>query len=330
MHWDATLDDGRGELLFGHAIRWLLLLYGGRVVPFTIGRASNASSTTVLEDESGALTYGHRYRRRAAVRALDRGPQFRRISGQARGALRRARPRRSANRIARNLETHARRLGGRVRSRSAPRWAKNRRPRRAPGRSSPVSTRQYSSSSRPKSSRRRSSIISTTSRSSTTPGKLKEAFLAVVNTRPADERLIAKNAERVVIARLRDAKLFCDGNARRALASRLGAPAHGALPQETGSYRTGRAIEALARSIAADVFGQAGAADHAATAAHLAKANLTTDMVFKFPELQARWPASTRRGRAAREISKAIYNQYSRLAKKRRAAVEARSSVPLP
>ena len=26
MHWDATLDDGRGELLFGRPIRWLLFL----------------------------------------------------------------------------------------------------------------------------------------------------------------------------------------------------------------------------------------------------------------------------------------------------------------
>ena len=30
------LEDGRGELLFGRPIRWLLYLYGGRVVPFTI------------------------------------------------------------------------------------------------------------------------------------------------------------------------------------------------------------------------------------------------------------------------------------------------------
>ena len=36
MHWDAMLDDGTGELLFGRPIRWILFLYGGRVVPFTI------------------------------------------------------------------------------------------------------------------------------------------------------------------------------------------------------------------------------------------------------------------------------------------------------
>ena len=36
MRWDAALTDGRGELPFGRPIRWILYLYGGRVVPFTI------------------------------------------------------------------------------------------------------------------------------------------------------------------------------------------------------------------------------------------------------------------------------------------------------
>ena len=52
MHWDAMLDDGRGELLFGRPIRWLLFLYGGRVVPFTIGRAANAAGPLVQDVES--------------------------------------------------------------------------------------------------------------------------------------------------------------------------------------------------------------------------------------------------------------------------------------
>src|SRR6185503_4178645 len=42
MHWDALLDDGRGELPFGRPIRWILFLYGGRVVPFVIGRTMAA------------------------------------------------------------------------------------------------------------------------------------------------------------------------------------------------------------------------------------------------------------------------------------------------
>ena len=61
MHWDAQLEDGRGELLFGRPIRWLLFLYGGRVVPFRIGRTPHASSPQVQDVESAALTYGHRF-----------------------------------------------------------------------------------------------------------------------------------------------------------------------------------------------------------------------------------------------------------------------------
>src|SRR4029078_1294088 len=61
MHWDAMLDDGRGELVFGRPIRWLLFLYGGRRVAFTVGRAANAAGPLVQEVQSGALTYGHRF-----------------------------------------------------------------------------------------------------------------------------------------------------------------------------------------------------------------------------------------------------------------------------
>src|SRR5262249_30033817 len=61
MRWDAVLEDGRGELLFGRPIRWLLYVYGGRVVPFTIARASLAQSGRVQDVTSGAVTYGHRF-----------------------------------------------------------------------------------------------------------------------------------------------------------------------------------------------------------------------------------------------------------------------------
>ena len=43
MNWDAQLEDERSEFPFGRPIRWLLFLYGGRVVPFTIGRTPNAA-----------------------------------------------------------------------------------------------------------------------------------------------------------------------------------------------------------------------------------------------------------------------------------------------
>ena len=61
MHWDARLDDGRGDLLFGRPIRWLLFLFGGRVVPFVIDRTPGAVAPGVAPIRAGAGTYGHRF-----------------------------------------------------------------------------------------------------------------------------------------------------------------------------------------------------------------------------------------------------------------------------
>ena len=68
MHWDAMLDDGRGELLFGRPIRWILFLYGGRVVPFVDrphgSRAERRSCRTCGRRRSPTATGSSR---RAAV-----------------------------------------------------------------------------------------------------------------------------------------------------------------------------------------------------------------------------------------------------------------------
>ena len=61
MHWDAMLEDGKGELLFGRPIRWILYTYGGRVVPFTISRTPAAQTSQVQDVNTGAATYGHRF-----------------------------------------------------------------------------------------------------------------------------------------------------------------------------------------------------------------------------------------------------------------------------
>jgi glycyl-tRNA synthetase beta chain len=61
MNWDAQLEDDKGDFTFGRPIRWLLYLYGGRVVPFTISRKALASSPRVQDVTTGAVTYGHRF-----------------------------------------------------------------------------------------------------------------------------------------------------------------------------------------------------------------------------------------------------------------------------
>src|SRR5439155_11477372 len=115
MRWDATLEDGKGELLFGRPIRWILFLYGGRVVPFNITRASAAQTGQVQDVPSGAVTYGHRFLttsgragRAIKVRSFD---EYRARLLENFVILERAE---RHNKIARELDANAQRLQGRV------------------------------------------------------------------------------------------------------------------------------------------------------------------------------------------------------------------------
>jgi glycyl-tRNA synthetase beta chain len=143
-------------------------------------------------------------------------------------------------------------------------------------------------------------------------GELKEAFLAVVNTQPADERLIAKNAERVVVSRLRDAKFFWDADRKVRLEDRLERLHTIVFHKKLGSYRDkSERIARLARRIAADVLAAPEHAEHAEKAARLAKADLATDMVFEFTELQGVMGGIYARAEGLPEaVWKAIYYHY--------------------
>ena len=144
-------------------------------------------------------------------------------------------------------------------------------------------------------------------------GNLKEAFLAVVNTQPSDERLIAKNAERVVAARLRDATFFWESDRRIPLEIAPRPPAHRAVPQEAGQLsrqgRTNRAACRLDRPRGPSAVLTSRSAPQ--RAAKLAKVDLTTDMVFEFPELQgAMGGIYAREEGQPEDVWKAIYHHY--------------------
>jgi glycyl-tRNA synthetase beta chain len=314
MHWDARLDDGKGELLFGRPIRWLLFLYGGRVVPFTITRSTEAAGQQVQDVESGPLTYGHRFLatsgragRSIKVRSFD---EYQSKLAEHFVVLDHAERR---DRIARELELHARRLGGRVQLKERASLIEEVADLvEYPGVVAGFFDAAYLMLPEP--------VLTTTLVHHqhwfpvvTQSGTLKEAFLAVVNTQPADERVIAKNAERVVAARLRDARFFWEADRKQTLESRLERLHTVVFHKKLGSYRDkAERIEKLASWIVTSVFGRSGEdAALAARAARLAKADLTSDMVFEFPELQG-----TMGGIYAREegqpeaVWKAIYHHY--------------------
>lgn len=117
-------------------------------------------------------------------------------------------------------------------------------------------------------------------------GKLTHKFLVVSNIRPADASAVIGGNERVVRPRLSDAKFFFDQDRKKSLAERVPGLAkvvyHGKLG--TQGERVER-VRAIAKAIATMLGGEVLAAQ-ADQAAQLAKADLLTDMVGEFPELQ--------------------------------------------
>src|SRR5262249_35212090 len=96
-------------------IRWLILLYGGRVVPFVIRRSEIAQGPNVQDIRTGPNTYGHRFLTTSgrAGRAI-KGKTFDDYKARLLQDLVILERSEREERIKRELETHARRLGGRV------------------------------------------------------------------------------------------------------------------------------------------------------------------------------------------------------------------------
>ena len=117
-------------------------------------------------------------------------------------------------------------------------------------------------------------------------GKLTDRFLIVSNINPADPSRVIQGNERVVRPRLADAKFFFDQDRKKTLESRVvqldKVVYHGKLGSQ--GQRVQR-VRQIARGVA-DLLGGGALAHDADRAALLAKADLLTDMVGEFPELQ--------------------------------------------
>lgn len=115
-------------------------------------------------------------------------------------------------------------------------------------------------------------------------GKLRSRFLIVSNIATQTPGEIVEGNERVVRPRLADAKFFFEQDKKKPLAERVPLLANVVYHNKLGSQleRVER-LEALARIVAPLVGADPAIA---ARAARLAKADLLTDMVGEFPELQ--------------------------------------------
>ncbi len=119
-----------------------------------------------------------------------------------------------------------------------------------------------------------------------TAGRLTNKFLVVSNIRPDDASAVTGGNERVVRPRLADAKFFFDQDRKKSLASRVESLGKVVYHNKLGTQgeRVLRVMH-IARALAGRL-GDATLAAHATQAAQLAKADLVTDMVGEFPELQ--------------------------------------------
>jgi glycyl-tRNA synthetase beta chain len=104
-------------------------------------------------------------------------------------------------------------------------------------------------------------------------------FVAVMNTSANPEGLVRRGNERVLRARFNDARFFWDTYQNKKLADRVADLAHVTFQARLGSYleKTER-VEKLVAEL--------GGNQAAQRAAHLAKADLTTELVKEFTELQ--------------------------------------------
>ena len=316
MRWDAHLEDGKGDLVFGRPIRWLVLMYGGRVVPFVIRRSELAQSPNVQDIRSGSQTYGHRFLTTSgrAGRAIKiktfEDYQARLLENFV--ILDRSE---RESRVRRELETHARRLGGRVSGLVAVHSSLLQEvpdlveyPSVVAGHFS-VEFLELPAE-----------VLTTTMIHHQhyfpvvdEEGKLKPAFLAVTNTQPEKPEIIARNAERVLAARLRDARFFWDEDRKATLESRTARLSTILFHKKLGSYQEkADRVAALARWIAHAVFGQPETvAHHAERAGRLCKADLGTDMVRELTELQGSMGGIYAREEGQPEpVWKAIYFHY--------------------
>ncbi len=315
MHWDAYLEDGKGELLFGRPIRWILYLYGGRVVPFTIRRTELSESAAVQEVVSAAVTYGHRFLttsgragRAVKVRTFDDyqarlAEHFVILDRQER-----------QDRIGRTLEAKARGLGGRVGGAAmlhstlldeVPDLIEY------PTVMAGTFAREFLSLPE--------EVLTTTMihHQHNFPvvddtGHLKPAFLVVTNTDAGNEKNVARNYERVLGARLRDARFFWDADRQHRLDDRLERLKTIRFHKKLGTYfEKAQRVEKLARWIASGPLASPDVAEAAATAGRLAKADLATEMVAELTELQGVMGGIYAREDGQPEpVWKAIYYQY--------------------
>ncbi len=269
LHWPKTMRWGAGAERFARPIHWICALVGGAVVPVSAGRV-----------QAGSLTRGHRFIEQEEVTvdgpdswltAMDKGHVI--ADGAVRSEL-----------IAKQTLELAEGAGGRLVSDEAliadnahlTEW--------------PISVLGHFDEGFLEVPRE---VLCNAMRThqryfaiERPDGSLANAFIAVNNTAVRDTAVVRAGHERVLRARLADARFFWDEDRKRTLADRVhdlqGVIFLAKLAEPTMRDKADR-LEAIGRKLAGPFGADSLKLDRAA---ELCKADLTTLMVQEFPDLQ--------------------------------------------
>jgi glycyl-tRNA synthetase beta chain len=283
------------DVTFARPVRWLVALYGGKPLRVRYG-----------EVVSGKATSGHRFVSPRAI-ALRGTPED--YVAKLRRAFVEVDPRERRVAIQSELARAAHRAGGRVRP-DEPlleqvTWLVE-HPTAVAGSFDPASLELPPEVvvSEMRNHQRYFAVLDSR-------GKLTNTFIAVSGTPVKDRKVARHGYERVLRARLADARFFFEEDRKRTLADRVADLGRRTYQARLGSEldRVGR-IGAVAASLAR-ALGRAELAGDVEEVARLCKADLGTGMVGEFPELQGIMGAHYARLEGLRpEIAEAIEDHY--------------------
>ena len=272
MNWDAVIEDGKGDFLFGRPIRWMVSLFGGKVVPLAI---KVKDGPTVV---SGAKSRGHRFLAPKGVRADApfKVSSFRELKQGLKKRYVLLDPEERRERLEKELTKLEKKAGT----------------KRAGGLSAQLVAEFvewpgavlgfYSEELRSLPEEVRHTVL--IHHQHYFPLRERPAFIAVTNMASDPKGYIRKGCERVVMARLRDAEFFWKEDLRIPLSDRLEELDRVVFHQKLGSYR--RKVERVI-PLALWIASSSGAREQSVRrVAELSKCDLVTGMVGEFPELQ--------------------------------------------
>ena len=304
MNWDAWLDDGRGAFEFGRPIQWIVALLDGAVVPFEIFDATGGAKGAVRL-KAGRRSMGNRFYPRDAK---DRGFDVKSFADLDAGLVARfvvLDPAKRAERIRAQVE----KAGGKIEGETAhlvhewcdlveyPTIAVGSIPKEFAD--LPIEVLE--------------TVLAHHQKAITLPAGSDGAprFAAISGCDDAGARNAALGQERVVVARLKDARFFWDEDRKRTLESRVDDLAAVTFQKGLGSYKDKAVrISTHAQGIAKEAGWNADLVKSAGRAALLAKADLVTLMVREFPELQGTTGGLYAATTEAPEVASAIRWHY--------------------